>query len=43
MSTLHHSYRGLSLLLRLNLDLLIILVVLAIAMLSGAFMGSLIF
>ncbi len=41
MSTLQQSYRGLSLLFRLNLELMINLVVLIIALLTGAYIGSL--
>ena len=41
MHTLHHSYRGLSLMFELNLDRLIFLVAIAIALLTGAYVGSL--
>lgn len=41
MSTLQQSYRGLSLVFRLNLELIINLVVLMIALLTGAYIGSL--
>ncbi len=41
MQTIQHSYRGLSLVFRLNLDRLINLVTIAIALLAGAYIGSL--
>ena len=41
MSTLQQSYRGLSLVFRLNLELIINVVVLTIALLIGAYIGSL--
>ncbi len=41
MDTLTQSYRGLSLIFWLNLDRMINIVVLAIALLTGAYIGSL--
>ncbi len=41
MHTLQHSYRGLSLMFQLNLDRLINLVTIGIALLAGAYIGSL--
>ncbi|WP_428925138.1 hypothetical protein [Marinibacterium sp. SX1] len=41
MQTLQHTYQGLSLVLRLNQDRLINLVTLIIALLAGAYVGSL--
>ncbi|MGB1389170.1 MAG: hypothetical protein ACPG61_09815 [Paracoccaceae bacterium] len=41
MSTLQQSYRGLGLVFRLNLELIINVVVLTIALLTGAYIGSL--
>lgn len=41
MQTLQHSYQGLSLVLTLNWDRLINLVTLVIALLTGAYVGSL--
>lgn len=42
MQTLQQSYRGLSLLFQLNWDLLLFVVTIAIALMAGAFLGSLI-
>ena len=41
MHTLEHSYRGLSLVFQLNWDRLVNLVTLVIALLAGAYVGSL--
>lgn len=41
MQTLQHSYRGLSLMVELNLDRVINLVTIVIALLTGAYIGSL--
>lgn len=41
MQTIQQSYRGLSLMVRLNFDWLINVVVLTIALLTGAYIGSL--
>jgi len=41
MSTLQQSYRGIGLVFRLNLELIINIVVLGIALLTGAYIGSL--
>lgn len=41
MQTLHQSYRGLGLVMELNFDRIINLVVIVIALLTGAYIGSL--
>ncbi len=40
MQTLQHTYRGISLVIDLNIDRIINLVVLGIALLTGAYVGS---
>lgn len=42
MQTLQQSYRGLSLIMSLNWDLLLYLATIAFALMAGAYLGSLI-
>ncbi|MEX0339712.1 MAG: hypothetical protein AB3N11_11810 [Arenibacterium sp.] len=41
MQTLQHSYRGLSLIMSLNWDLLLYVATIAFALMAGAYLGTL--